>query len=325
MFYRPSFMITITCALLTTAFGETPHAWQYLTGQWTFESSTGLRSDVTWTPKADGKVVVGEWVAEDGTKSSELIGWRADKQAIVVNGIGSKDGFWHIEFDKITATKCEGPGIVAYSDGTVVEGTHTIEKVDDDRVKGRLEGKDAQGESALVTWTWTRQAETESAGASTESGKLERQDFERFVEAWEGRWTGQVIPVDQAEDASGSEARVTAYFDGHALHDRNALIGTYYAGDFAATWLLSYDPTSKVIRSTWIGSNGVNSHGTMTSADDRWILRDAGLNADGIETSFVGTIAISDGGETHTWTNERTIDGKPQDSEVEVWHRVSRP
>ena len=319
MIYRPLFSIAITLALLPSVFGQPPNVWEFETGQWTFESSTGLKSDVTWTPTANGKAIVGEWVGEDGTKSSELIGWRGDRLA--VDGFGSENNFWHIVFDQVTPSKCVGPGTVAYPDGTVLTGTLTTEKINADRMEGSLDGKDANGKAARVTWTWTRKAKAERTGDAAIAAETSRQDFDRFVEAWEGRWAGEVIPSDEAESSDGSTERVNAYFDGHAIQGGNALVGTYYAGDVSATWILSYDPDSKSIRSTWIGSDGSNTYGTMEPAGERWILREAGQDSDGRHTSLIGTVDVSGGGE---WTMEATTDGKPEETVVNVWHRVSR-
>jgi len=143
---------------MSNTYAQKPHEWEYLTGDWTFESSKGSTADVTWTLAADGNAVVGEWKGSDGTKSAELVGWRGDKKALVVNGYGSSNNYWHAEYTHVSANRCKGPAVVAYPDGTIIKGTMVIERVDDNTVTGRLDGKNGDGADAKVTWSWTRKS-----------------------------------------------------------------------------------------------------------------------------------------------------------------------
>lgn len=130
--------------------------WTFVAGSWEFVTSSGIKADMEWKPLADGSAVLGTWTGADGVKSTSLAGWRADKEAVVVDGYGNQANFWHIEFTEFSDNTRSGSGHIRYADGTEVKGTMLMQKVSRDQLESRIEGRDAAGDNVVVTMTWKR-------------------------------------------------------------------------------------------------------------------------------------------------------------------------
>ncbi len=151
-----------------------------------------------------------------------------------------------------------------------------------------------------------------------------REDFQEFCKAIEGRWIGATTLVTDSTFGKQGE-QVTTQFSSVLAADGNVLIGTFQAGQGTGTWVVTYDPGAKQIRTIWASAGGDFSAETIAKESGKWVERSEGSKADGKSWSQVQVLTISDGGDTHTWVDSGTIDGKPYDDSTTVWKRIYKP
>lgn len=153
---RFALSLVFLCCSAVSASAEHQHDWEFMLGKWTFESDDGKTSDVVWRKASDGHACIGIWTDPNGTKSTELLGWRPDKNALVVDAYGSADNYWHCEFTEVEKDRCKGEAVIRFIDGTVVKGTMVLEKVDKNKTVGEMQGTDGENQDVKLTWKWTR-------------------------------------------------------------------------------------------------------------------------------------------------------------------------
>jgi hypothetical protein len=147
------------------------------------------------------------------------------------------------------------------------------------------------------------------------------EDFQEFCKSIEGRAVGSTTLVQDSPFGKKGD-KVTTHFSSYMAADGHMLIGTYQAGQGAATWILSYHPGAKQIKVQFANSGGNYAEGTIAKENGKWTERTKGAKADGSSTTAVKVLTTSDDGETHTWKGSGTVDGKAIDDWETVWKRV---
>lgn len=136
--------------------------WKWLTGHWTIERSDGTSANVHWSkPRADADYLIGKWENSDGTKFSEIVGWRPDQKALVANGFGAKGGYFSVFLDQVSPDQMSGWIRRFQSDGTLKSGTIEINRVNEDLVKTKIVD---ESDGSIVTETVTRVTDKSDAG-----------------------------------------------------------------------------------------------------------------------------------------------------------------
>ena len=148
-------------SLTGTVYAEEPHqAWmKYLKGSWEYEwPEFELKGECTIRFAAKRNALVARGEGNEGPWV-ELIGWRRDKDALVLSGYGSSRGdYWQIEHKKVTKDELSGTASGILPDGREVEGRSTRKRINDDKFEIHLEFK-AGDETIKAVGTFTRKKE----------------------------------------------------------------------------------------------------------------------------------------------------------------------
>ena len=151
-----------------------------------------------------------------------------------------------------------------------------------------------------------------------------REDFQKFCEAWKGRWVGDVTWVADWPAYGKRGDKVTAYVEINVAEDGNALTGRLFGGKGSATVVGFYDAAAKQIKWLWVNSGGAVDQALISMKDGKWTFHSTGSLADGTKTESASTVTISDNGNLHTWTGTGKVGDKKTDDQHDVWRRVSR-
>lgn len=151
-----------------------------------------------------------------------------------------------------------------------------------------------------------------------------REDFKEFCQAFAGRWLGDVTWIMDWPGFGKRGDKVTAFLENRITEDGNVVVGRFFGGPGSGSSVFAYDAGAKQIR-----GNGADSGGTVWTAvfskqNGKWVSAETGSHADGTKYEGKYTVAISDGGNTHTWTGSTKITGKKADELKDVWRRVSK-
>ncbi len=154
--------------------------------------------------------------------------------------------------------------------------------------------------------------------------EVTRDDFRDFCKTWEGRWVGDVTWIADWPGLGKRGDKVTAYWEGQVTEDGNAMTAKFFGGNGSSTDLIFFDPGVNQIKWLVVESGGRVGENKMYKKDGKWIQEGTGTNPDGAKIKYVGTVTITDDGNTHTWTGSATVDGKKTDDQRDVWRRVSK-
>ena len=136
--------------------------WKWLIGYWKIERSDGTSAEVHWSkPRANADYLIGKWENSDGTKFSEIVGWRPDQQALVANAFGARGGYFSVFLNNVRPNQMSGRIRRFKSDGTQTSGTIEINRVNEDLVKTRIVD---ESDGSVVTETVTRVPATSHDG-----------------------------------------------------------------------------------------------------------------------------------------------------------------
>ena len=151
-----------------------------------------------------------------------------------------------------------------------------------------------------------------------------RDDFKAFCQAFQGRWVGELKWVTDWPGFGKRGDKITAYTENRVAEDGNVMFIKWYGGNGSGTGMVVFDAAAKRIRCTWANSGGAVSQAVFWIRDKQWFHREEGCLHDGTKTEFTSAIAVSDNGNTHTWTGSGTVGGKKVDDQRDVWRRVSK-
>ncbi|MCS7469973.1 hypothetical protein NZK35_25260 [Stieleria sp. ICT_E10.1] len=152
-----------------------------------------------------------------------------------------------------------------------------------------------------------------------------RSDFEEFCEAHKGSWVGDIELAANMPGFGKQGDRITAYSQCRVSDDGNTMICSNQIGGDLGTWVVAYDAAAKRIRGLYSTSSGIFNQSITYRSEDGWVEEGTGTTSEGekVETTF--RIAVTDGGNTHTWSGELTVDGKAEKFPIEVWKRLASP
>lgn len=282
-------------------------------------------------------VVGGTWVTTrvTGETQENTFRWRIPGKLLELDGRGgplpfvamiavdpaTKQCAWNVYNDDGTTIKGTltqpAAGVWIYEEsGAGLQGPHRykakLTQVDANTVKEKPSDFVINGKpQPLDAATWKR------------IGLATRKDFEEYCQAWQGRWVGDITWVADWPGLGKRGEKATGYGDYRIVENGNALLGTFYGGGGSATLLTVFDEASKQIQERVVISNGYVSNGIVYKQDGQWRFRDAGGLPDGTKSTAVGTLTISDNGNTHTLTSTGTKGDKPTDPQNDVWRRMS--
>lgn len=86
--------------------------------------------------------------------------------------------------------------------------------------------------------------------------------------------------------------------------------------------MVAYDAAAKRIRGLYSTSSGILNQSITYRSEDGWIEEGSGTTSEGKKVDATFRIAVTDGGNTHTWSGELTVDGKTEKFPTEVWKRL---
>ena len=152
-----------------------------------------------------------------------------------------------------------------------------------------------------------------------------RADFDELLDAVNGRWVGDVGLAADMPGFGKQGDRITAYSQCSLTDDGNTMICSNQVGKDSGTWVLAYDAAAKRIRGLYSTSGGVFNQSIVYRSDDGWIEKGTGTGSDGKKGEYIFQIAVTDGGNTHTWSGEQTVDGKKEEFPTDVWKRLASP
>ena len=153
-----------------------------------------------------------------------------------------------------------------------------------------------------------------------------RGDFEELCKIWKGRWVADNTLLADSPGIGKKGEKVRVSSEVRIIADGNAILQTGYAGNGTFTRFIAYDASSKQIKILEATSAGNVWAGVFSKKDGKWGWEGTGSRPDGSKFESNGTIAISDGGDIHTWSATITIEGdKATPSHVEnVYRRVNK-
>ena len=130
--------------------------WEIVTGHWKVRDDNGLEGEVRWSFMEGSEAIRGDWVFADGSTSTEVMGWQANRQMIASNAFGTKGSFWEIEAVNVTEDTIEGHLIMRDPLGNNFEGMFQVRK-QSERLMSRLyTGFDDDGEAVTVKGVFER-------------------------------------------------------------------------------------------------------------------------------------------------------------------------
>jgi len=130
--------------------------WEIVTGNWKVSDDNGLEGEVRWSFMEGSEAIRGDWVFADGSTSTEVMGWQANRQMIASNAFGTKGSFWEIEAVNVTEDTIEGHLIMRDPLGNNFEGMFQVKK-QSERLMSRLyTGFDDDGEAVTVKGVFER-------------------------------------------------------------------------------------------------------------------------------------------------------------------------
>lgn len=150
-----------------------------------------------------------------------------------------------------------------------------------------------------------------------------RRDFEEFCQAWQGRFVGEVTWMTDWPGLGKRGEKVTAYWEGRLSEDGNVMLGKFFGGNGSDTSMIFFDAGAKQIKWHTVSSGGSVSYAIMYKKDGKWCQTYIGSGPDGEKLEIQSNVAITENGNTHTWTGTGTVGGKKMDNQYDVWRRVS--
>ncbi len=132
----------------------TPHLefLQAIEGVWDYKMSfpdgeaEGPTSGVVnWARRANGHTLRGYWTADDGTTSTELLGYRKSDGLLISNGFGEQGNHWNLILSEVTATSMKGRCIGTHPNGVSFKGSFEG-TIDGDTYTFSINGKNESGE-----------------------------------------------------------------------------------------------------------------------------------------------------------------------------------
>ena len=246
--------------------------WRWLLGHWKQETSDGKTGTMYWyKPYRDADHLIGQWQQSDGTRLTEVAGWRPDTQTLVSQSYGSDGQYFDVTFNEVSRLRMKGPFHRRLADGTTQSGTFEIKQVNENTAQVREVATDG----TVVT------ADFERVDAAA--------DTRTAVKAWwkfqAGEWTvswsdGVVVDVIYTLASNGEALRGT-----HTGRNGNTAIS-----------VLGWDAFTRRVLHNGFGSQGNSwstSYTIVTPTEMRGELR--GVDQGGVDqegATLLGNITV---------------------------------
>lgn len=187
---------------------------------------------VNWARRANGHTLRGYWTAEDGTSSTELLGYNKSDRKLASTGFGEQGNHWNLILPEVTATSIKGRCSGTHPNGVSFEGNFEG-KIDGDTYTFLINGKTKSGEphafqgvcqrrvpqaplvgeAARCPWTWMLgQWEVKRSDDTTASVTWEQPSDQ--VDVLIGRWSesdGSVLTEQVGWQADRKQLIANAY------------------------------------------------------------------------------------------------------------------
>lgn len=139
---------------------DPPHVqfWKNLQGSWNYKLSPGdVEGKVTWRIRTRGNTLMGWFTDSNGVVSSEVSGWHADENMLIINGFGDAANYWQLRLPKVTANSLEGMAKGIRPDGVEYKGKFTAKLQGADTYQFTIQGKNKQGEPLTFSGVFHKQ------------------------------------------------------------------------------------------------------------------------------------------------------------------------
>lgn len=147
-------LVKITFSRITPGDMDVKCPWEWMTGYWKFKRSDGTSGDVQWSkPRANADYLIGKWEESDGTKTTEIVGWRPDQEVVSGQSFGANGLYYAVWFNKVSANKMSGFVRNWKPNGQLKLSRLEVQRINENLVKTKMVD-DADG--SVVTGTFTR-------------------------------------------------------------------------------------------------------------------------------------------------------------------------
>ena len=206
--------------------------WRWLLGHWKQETSDGKTGTMYWyKPYRDADHLIGQWQQSDGTRLTEVAGWRPDTQTLVSQSYGSDGQYFDVTFNEVSQLRMKGPFHRRLADGTTQSGTFEIKQVDENTAQVREVATDG----TVVT------ADFQRVDAATATRTVAKAWYKFQAGKWTISWSdGVVVDVTYTLGSNGEALRGT-----HTSRNGNS-----------NTSLWGWDAFQRRIRHTGYGDQG---------------------------------------------------------------------
>ena len=265
--------------------------------------------------KIDRNAIRGNWIGSDGTTATEVAGWHPDTNKILITGFESDGSSWQLDCPKVDKSGFSGHAIFREGDGAKQEGTFTLTLKSGDSAVTHFEGKDEKGESVTID------ARFERVGSPSTP-----EEFHEFASLMSGRWSGDVTLIaDWPGQNKKAGEKIIAYAHRNWASDQKAIVSSDNGGTACANELWHYDPVSKQIKISRIGSGGTRLEVTIwKETSEKWGWTTLGGLADGKKLTGTGHWVFKDQGKTAILQGDTTLAGKPLPKLKDVYTRLDQ-
>lgn len=229
------------------------------------ESNTGV---VNWARRANGHTLRGYWTTDNGTSSTEILGYRKADGMLRSHGYGEEGNHWNLILSDVTATSIKGRCVGTHPNGVSFEGAFEG-RIDGDTytfsINGKTESGDPHafqgvcqrrkraapkvGEAARCPWTWMLgQWNVQRSDDTTASVTWEQPNKE--VDLLIGRWTesdGSVLTEQVGWQADRQQLIANAYGSESVFF---SVVFNKVDKDYMSGWYRNRNAAGEVIRGT---------------------------------------------------------------------------
>ena len=241
--------------------------WRWLLGHWKQETSDGNTGTMYWyKPYRDADHLIGQWQQSDGTRLTEIAGWRPDTQTLVSHAYGSDGQYFDVTFNEVSRLRMKGPFHRRLADGTTQSGTFEIKQVDENTAQVREVATDG----TVVT------ADFQRVDTATDARTVAKEWYKFQAGKWTISWSdGVVVEGTYTRGSNGEALRGT-----HTSRDGNS-----------NTSLWGWDAFQRRIRHTGYGAQGNSWSITYTKVTPTEMQGEVrGSNRDGL--SMLGHVTL---------------------------------
>ena len=148
-------------------------------------------------------------------------------------------------------------------------------------------------------------------------------DFEKYCDAMEGRWRGDVTFVADWPGLGKRGEKTVAFLDCKRTDDGRGLSIRFFGGAGSASGFAAYDAVSKKIRESFVVSGGYFGQREVVIDGDGFKISGKGSLPDGREHTVTIRRKLTNDGKEMVNSISGMIAGEPTDDTEEHWQKVS--